>query len=527
MLHRVNRILTRAVLILLSIVLITTSVVSSIFAKYTQTRSINIPLGFKPAYVDINWESLSDEGFMRSQWWTDIGQAKNDYKSKFTVKATETELTSEPKDKGADRSYFSTKMYEITSYTKYEYTFEAKNDRAGGYAGVIFAYDIKNYFPYFAYGEFDNRSVEGGNHICYRKGHSNKDGDDYIVNKDEIFAKEVNETADGYGQYKVIYEGLKVKFCYLNTSGKYVQLGSTIELPAGSKVCVGVFSDSGSIAENKNCTVSLKNCVLTAKNYETVDYLVGENISLVKEFTLKVATFNIRKALHESPPYTSYGNIVAAIKESGADIIFLQDVEYRTELSGHRDQVALIADAAGYDHYWTFKAIQYDHLVYENGEKAGSGVAIISKYPVGSIDIFSFSSNTGENKILARMGTTVNNEVIQLFVTQLSYGASSDVRDQQFAEVANTIANYKNVILGGDFDTYHLEDFDPIVEKGFLLVNKPDDPVGTYGEYPLDNIVHSKIFTSSGRGVIENASDHRLLYATLTYSEARLPMMSK
>ena len=65
----------------------------------------------------------------------------------------------------------------------------------------------------------------------------------------------------------------------------------------------------------------------------------------------------------------------------------------------------------------------------------------------------------------------------------------------------------------------------PIVNKGFLLVNKSGDSVNTYrlGNAALDNIVHSKIFTSSGRGVVNStASDHYLLYATLTYSEATL-----
>ena len=59
MLHRVNRILTMAVLILLSLVLITTSVVSGIFAKYTLTRSIMMTLGFERLGISVEIE-LSD-----------------------------------------------------------------------------------------------------------------------------------------------------------------------------------------------------------------------------------------------------------------------------------------------------------------------------------------------------------------------------------------------------------------------------------------------------------------------------------
>jgi hypothetical protein len=169
-------------------------------------------------------------------------------------------------------------MYDITPDTRYEYTFEAKNYRAGGYAGVIFAYDITEKLPYFAYGEFDNKSVDGKNCIYYRKGHSDAGKYDCVVNED-VVSEVVMETNDGYGQYKVIYEGYNVKFCYLDTNGKYVQLGSTITLPGGSKVCVGVYSPVIKDIDNKWCTVSLRNCVLTAMDDETIDYLEGENIS--------------------------------------------------------------------------------------------------------------------------------------------------------------------------------------------------------------------------------------------------------
>ena len=510
MLHRVNRILTRAVLILLSIVLITTSVVSPIFAKYTQTRSIKIPLGFKPGYVEINWKSLREERLMRSQWLYDISYSLNDYDSKFNVTATEKELTSKANGVGDDRSYFSTKMYNITSKTRYEYTFEAKNNHAGGYAGVMLAYDVNGLYPYFAYGEFDNRSTEGSCiHIGCRKAHYNYDNYDWCdVTSD--FTAVVKETDDGYGQYKVIYDGLNVTFYYLNTSGEYVQLGNTITLPQGSKVCVGVYSCNGS-----DRTVSLRNCVLTAKNYETIKCLEGEIISLVKTFKLKVATFDISKASYENPPHTSFTKIVAAIKASGADIIGLQAVDYQTNRSGKIDQAAEIARLAGYDYHWTFKAINFDGGSY--------GVAIISKYKLGAVDQINLSSGGAEQRILANVGLRLHNEVINLFVTHLSPASDNNVyKDHQFVEIANRIAKYQNVILMGDFNLQKWSQFDPIVNRGFLLVNKQDASVNTYrlGNAALDNIVHSKIFTSSGGKVVEStASDHYLLYTTLTYRQ--------
>ena len=473
----------------------------------------------KPNYVNINWKSLYNAGLMRSQWWNDIGKAQNNYTSLFTVTATDTALNSAPKGEADNRSYFSTKMYNITSSTRYEYTFEAKNDRAGGYVGVIFAYDVNGKLPYFAYGEFDNRSDKGSCiHIRYRKGHFDAESYACAVNTNEVTAV-VKQTTDGYGQYKVIYEGFNVKFCYLNTSGAYVQIGSTITLPAGSKVCMGVYSRDGSTAANARRTVSLRNCVLTAKNDATVDCLAGQNISLVKSFNVKVATFNICKAEYGATKYKDFTKIVAAIKASGADIVGLQEVDYKTNRAGGVDQAAKIAQLAGYSHYKFFKAFDF------NG--GGFGVAVLSKYPIANSDQINLPSGTGEQRILARAGIRINNELINFFVTHLSYNLEPGTnRAQQFTAVANKIANYKNVIVTGDFNTENWPEFNPIVNKGFLLVNKSDsNKTGThyvdgYGYLAIDNIVHSKIFTSSGRAVVNNgASDHRLLYVTFTYKE--------
>ena len=512
MLHRVNRILTRAVLILLSIVLITTSVVSPIFAKYTQTRSIKIPLGFKPGYVEINWKSLREERLMRSQWLYDISYSLNDYDSKFNVTATEKELTSKANGVGDDRSYFSTKMYNITLSTKYEYTFEAKNNSAGGYAGVMLAYDVNGLYPYFAYGEFDNRSTKGSCIIGCRKAHYNYDNYDWCdVTQD--FTAVVKETADGYGQYKVIYEGFNVKFCYLNTNGEYVQLGKTIELPPGSKVCVGVYSCNGSKGPADR-TVSLRNCVLTAKNYETVKCLKGEIISLVKTFKLKVATFDIDKGAGGIP------NIVAAIQASGAEIIGLQKVCGTAQVA---EIVGKLKDKGlEYKYSKFFKAINLNG----GGEY---GVAVISKYPIENSNQINLPSGKGEQRILARAGIRLHNELINFFVTHLSPYSESAVtsndRYNQFVTVANTIFTYKNVILAGNFNTDTWTDFKPIVDKGFLLVNKSDSDKTFTNKYQgrdraFDNIVHSTIFTSSDRKVVKSTgSDHYLLYVTLTYRQ--------
>ena len=458
----------------------------------------------------INWKSLYDSGLMRAQWWNDIGSAQNNYTSLFNVTATENSITSTPKSNGDNRAYYSTEMYTIDSATLYEYTFEAKNNRATGYAGVIFAYDTTGVLPYFAYGEFDNNSDKGSCvHIRYRKGHFDAENYSCVVNNDDLTAI-VKQTDDGYGQFKVIYEGYNVKFCYLNSDGQYVQLGSTITLPTGSKICFGVFSREGNTAAMR--TVSLRNCVLTPKNDAAIEYLGGDKVLPSKSFDLKIGSYNI---FHAEKAGYDYSKIANTIKNSGLDIIGLQEVDHFTKRNGWTNQTSEIAAKLGYKHRVFFKAISHDGGEY--------GLAIISKYPILKHELIKLSSGSAEQRILAHAEIDVNGTVIHFFVTHLSYdgeggGAS---RTKQFKEIANKLGNYNNFILTGDFNTRNLDEYNVI--KNAALVNSKTNSVITYpdGRSPLDNIVYSTAhFTASGPNVVTNSySDHYMIWSTLTYKE--------
>ena len=404
-------------------------------------------------------------------------------------------------------------MYTINDNTHYEYTFEAKNNRVSGYTGVIFAYDVAAKLPYFAYGEFDNNSDKGSCiHIRYRKGHFDTDTYSAAVNNDDVTAV-VKQTSDGYGQFKVIYEGYKVKFCYLGSNGEYVQLGSTITLPQGSKVCVGVFSREGNSASKR--TVSLRNCVITAKNDATVDYLEGENVSLVKTFNLKIGSYNICKAQHTNWDLTKMANV---IKNAGLDIVGFQEVDNKTKRTNYSEQIKVLSQKTGLKYYKFFKAFDF------NG--GGFGVAILSRYPIVDSDITYLPSGNCEQRILARAGIRVNNEIINFFVTHLSYNGEGISRANQFTTIANKISKYNNVILTGDFNTESWKEFDPIVNKGMQLLNNSTKKVTTYvdetyGGLALDNIIWQKsMFTAGAASTVKDSgSDHYMLYATFRYKE--------
>ena len=207
----------------------------------------------------VNWKSFYDNKLMQAQWWNDDTAKQNNYDRLYTVTVTENSISSAPKGDADNRSYYAKKMFTITADTYYEYTFSVKNNRAKGYAGVLFAYD-KDKYPYMVYGAFQNESLTGATaDLSFRKGHQDKTGS--AVNNNETSQPTVELTDDGYGQYKIVYDGYKASLLYLDKNGAYVKTLSDVTLPEGSRVCFGVYSIGGKLEEQN--TVSLKDCVLS------------------------------------------------------------------------------------------------------------------------------------------------------------------------------------------------------------------------------------------------------------------------
>ena len=276
----------------------------------------------------INWKYLFENNMLRSQWWWDNSDGQNNYTKLFKVTATENGLYSEPIGDGDNRSYYSTNMIEITEGTYYEYTFEAKNDRAGGYAGIMFAYD-KDDFPYFVYGQFDNDSdkTETKNYdsadFRYRKGHQDRTSDGHSSNLSEDRHYPILElTEEGFGQFKYVYDGYNFSF-YAKTKVENegeaevvteveneVENGTVTEgeteveaeseyeliwtyvLPEGAKIAVGVYTRGGPIAERR--TISLQNAVITTYNEITSEKL----LEAVVAPAIKVAEAKIAEGIY-------------------------------------------------------------------------------------------------------------------------------------------------------------------------------------------------------------------------------------
>lgn len=278
------------------------------------------------ATYSVNWKNLYDGGKMKSQWYNDLDQ--NDYTSKFTVTATETQIASEKIGNGDTRSYYSTDMFAITETTYYEYVFEAKNNDKNhtGYAGVIFAYKTTGDYqmPYFMYGAFqndsDDRNDDGAHETTadfrLKFGHhdDNRDGISNFVETQlypEVKPLDADGSGNHFGRYKVVFDGFTVRFYYYATNDQFVEIfeDDNCTLPSDAKVCVGVYSREG----NRN--VVLKNCVLTAHNYETAAIMNGTTATkgdLAK--AIDAALANVASDVYVADTETALNNAAEAAK---------------------------------------------------------------------------------------------------------------------------------------------------------------------------------------------------------------------
>lgn len=217
-----------------------------------------------------NWNELVENGLMRAQWQNDDSDEKNDYGEHFAVNATENSISSVALENAEERAYYSTAdIYRISEGTRYEYTFEAKNNSSEP-SGVIFAYDRNTKMPYYLYGFFQNASESEGVDISYgmptgaeQEPAEQKPDKAYIVKEN-----------DGFGKFKLVFTGFSVQLYYLNLEDKFLSLGEPCVLAEGATVCLGVYS-------RDNGTLELKNAELAVFNNESFAVLKGYSESKI------------------------------------------------------------------------------------------------------------------------------------------------------------------------------------------------------------------------------------------------------
>lgn len=296
-------------------------------------RSYSIGDNVVTKTYNVRWSDLNNQGAMEIY---DNSHTATNYKSYFNVGATTARIYSTRKAwTNRDLCYFTTlnSSLPLTSSTYYEMTFNAANYVDTQYAGVVVAAkatetinDKKWRKPYFFYGGLGgvsqiNDTYTNTNYACIEIDYCTY-GDDVVARTHKNVAFKtiedtgISATAKKYGQYKVIYNGLKLTFQYKNTSGTYSDIGS-YTVASGTTLAVGLESrnDDGTSSSpaNKHRTMILRDVVITQKIDATaksvLQGLVNEVQSIVdahstdRDFTISAnATIAITQTKSEPNP---------------------------------------------------------------------------------------------------------------------------------------------------------------------------------------------------------------------------------
>ncbi|AZO93199.1 endonuclease [Halocella sp. SP3-1] len=171
--------------------------------------------------------------------------------------------------------------------------------------------------------------------------------------------------------------------------------------------------------------------------------LVSSNIT-TRESTssIKIMTYNIQHGRGINGKL-ALDRIAGVIKDSGADIVGLNEVDQRQKRSNFVDQVAYLAERLDMNYVFgpTLKGISGNY-----------GNAILSRFPIESAENYLLTSKNSEARAL--LTTEVNlsaNKSITVFVTHLSIEQQD--RKQQMEEIEDYISQEKDsYILMGDFN---------------------------------------------------------------------------
>ena len=248
----------------------------------------------------VEYAAEEDVDFANLVYKTLIGGAVSDkvFTNEYDVTADGNSLTTAAKDTtsnttGDDLGYVAQTEYAITADSYYVYEFKAKLNRNTGYAGVVFAVNGDEH--YFVGGAFandgDHNDPEGNQaaHIRIYEGEWESPVDSY--GDHYKFSTLVEE---GFGTWRIVYDGLTVYVQYLAKDGTwaYVTDIKTGEVPSytlkeGSYVAFGAHNRGGN--SSKQRTISIKDAVLYDLNKINLNKGVGPALSTPEEFVEALA----------------------------------------------------------------------------------------------------------------------------------------------------------------------------------------------------------------------------------------------
>ena len=214
---------------------------------------------------------------------------------------------------------------------------------------------------------------------------------------------------------------------------------------------------------------------------------------------ITVLTYNVKNCQRGR----KNNEIAAEIAETGAQIVFMQEVDCKTRRSAGKDEAERLAQGLGFA-YAFFPSMEFSGGLYGN--------AIFSAFPLAGAVYTPLPVPEGmEPRALGWADITIKGEPVRLFVTHLSY-EDTLVRAWQFARVSEALdAAPASFLLGGDFNTSTYDEY------ALLPGAVPAHSAPVPGIRRIDNIFSDPAKALRNvRSVPTGYSDHDLVLAEVS-----------
>ena len=248
--------------------------------------------------------------------------------------------------------------------------------------------------------------------------------------------------------------------------------------------------------------------------YVGKDYLeTGTHaVSQSSRILLKAATFNV----HNLNLGRNASEVAALLKETGADVVGVQEIDQYVGRSGSVDWAAQLASLSGYPYYAFAPTMPYGGGLY--------GTLILSRYPIIQTQVLALSTASGaEPRVLAYARILTDSGAVDMYNTHLSFESVSAnaVCLRSLADKLSA-AGRTRYFLTGDFNTtpdviaQYLRNMSP-VNTAHVTHNRDGVWVN------IDNILYTGGISAYGLSVKDavasGVSDHRLVSAMLAFEK--------
>ncbi len=159
---------------------------------------------------------------------------------------------------------------------------------------------------------------------------------------------------------------------------------------------------------------------------------------------MKIMTFNVQHCRNFVSGIINYNEVARVIKESGADVVGLNEIRGEGVWKDYEAQTEKLAELTGFPYYYFAKAIDV------GGEVNPYGNAILSKFPIGSVEKIMIPDPLPGETDVFETRCFIRADIKGLTVLISHFGLSSP-EQRNAVDTALTLIN-DNCVLMGDFN---------------------------------------------------------------------------